>query len=230
MTRLVTFLAIALLGFAVFEVYAIRTELSRRDVNPELLAELKGRLSSLPDTLGDGRFVGRPYEVDRQMIEESGADTYGAIEYFDERKHIYRIYIGGAIAQTENFHAPSYCLPAGGWEMLRHESVELAAPAGSDDESQSVRLLDLQYGNRRMLVYYWFQTGDRVTDHDLKLRWYRFVDTLAQKPLRPTMIVSVYIPYDGELGAAEARAHEFLRTVRPALSRAVDTDDLGINQ
>jgi len=223
MSRIAVGLTLFILAAAAAEVHLVRHRLSSADASPEELRALLDRFSQMDRVLGDGAYRGEPYTIDEKTVRNSGADTYGAMQYQDSAGLPYQVYIGGAIANQESFHAPSYCLPSAGWEMLSHDSVPLDF-YNTGRSNPTMRRLDMQYGTERLLVYYWFQSGDRIADHDLVVRWYRFRDLLSSGPLRPTMIVSVYIPYAGDVGAAEQRASKFLHAVGPALKRAVQPE------
>ena len=88
-------------------------------------------------------------------------------------------------------------------------------------EGASMRRLSLQKGRQKMIVYYWFQAGDRVANHEWAIRWYRFLDLLVDKPFRPTMIVTLYVDVRDSIDTAEARAMQFLRTMGPHIDRAL---------
>jgi EpsI family protein len=132
---------------------------------------------------------------------------------------VFRLYVGGAIANDENFHPPSYCMPAAGWEVLEEGTTRFTAYP-TDSDARMRRLL-LQHGRERMLVYYWFQAGDRFADHEWTVRLGRFVDLMRGSPLRPTIILVLYAPVGLDVATTEAAANEFLRTAGPHLHQAV---------
>lgn len=224
MKRIVPILGLAVLLLATIQVYVVRDRILDAEIPPEKLQALKERLNRFPRELGGGRYTSVEYEIDPGVVEESGADAYVARGYRDENGAIYRVYIGGAIRNRESFHAPNYCMPAGGWELQQQRTVD--SPMG--DEGARVRLLVAEKAGARMLVYYWFQSGRRQTDHDLVARWYRFLDFVSSSlgftdadSIPPTMIATVYVPFTETPEAAEQRARVFMKNVRPALMGAV---------
>lgn len=210
---------IALLVPTTWRVYAVRDRLGREDADPVLLARIQEGLR-LPYEIGDGKYRGADHEIDAAIIEGAGADVYGSVRYQDAQGHAFRVYIGGAIGNQENFHAPSYCLPAAGWEVQANGVIPIVG-SSAGEHGATMRRLFLQQGREKMLVYYWFQAGDRIADHEWAIRWYRFLDLLVDKAFRPTMIVTIYVPVTDAVAAAEERAMQFLRTMGPHIDRAL---------
>ena len=212
-------LVLVVLAIGVWRVYGIRASVAENDSDPVVEANLRRALDSIPLELDDGRYLGTVYEVDREVIDQAGADTFASVLYRDVEGRTYRVYIGGSIRNQENFHAPSYCMPAQGWESLDERTVPCEALERPGHQPSMRRLL-LQLGERRMLVYYWFQAGDRLADHEWIVRYYRFLDLLSGAPFRPTLIVTLYVPVIGSEDATEDAATEFLEAFGPHLRSA----------
>ena len=220
MNKFIPAVLLVTLAASIWKVYDVRARLGREDYDVDQKESLQSRLSSLPRQVDDGRYTGEPYAVDAKIIRNSGADVYGSVEYFDHENRSYRVYMGGAIGNQENFHAPTYCLPAAGWEVNSEDVVPVVGIAAERD-GETMRRLVLQDGPRKMLVYFWFQAGSRVANHEWTVRWYRFLDLLADQPFRPTLIVTLYVPVDDTVAKTDARAMEFLRAVGPHLDHAM---------
>lgn len=58
----------------------------------------------------------------------------------------------------ESMHSPKACLPANGWEIWQHGS-SLIPVAG---KSIQVNKYSVEKSGQRMLVFYWYQTKDRI--------------------------------------------------------------------
>ena len=126
------------LAFTTYRVYALRVQWASGDMDPEQLALLKENLSNLPTDLG--AYQGEAHEVDSETIRNAGADVYGSILYRDKARNLYRLYVGGAIASEENFHAPTYCMPAAGWEVLEENTLPIPGWEGEGDAPEMRRL------------------------------------------------------------------------------------------
>lgn len=217
-------LAILLLTATSVRVYAIRHRIARGDADPAAVAELEERVTSLPSELAGGAYIGRPEPVSKEVIETSGADCYASSVYTAANGDQFRVYVGGAIRNQENFHAPGYCMPAQGWEMLEQTTEPFVAYPVATEGARMRRLL-LQRGSNRMLVYYWFQAGRNLADHEWEVRYYRFLDLLADRDLVPTVIVTIYIPIREGIEESEQGAHEFLRAIGPSLEYVFTAGD-----
>ncbi|MHC4952296.1 MAG: exosortase C-terminal domain/associated protein EpsI [Planctomycetota bacterium] len=224
MKRAIPIIAVLLLAVAGWQVYTIRGRLAAGDADPAQLALLKSNLEHLPLEVGDGAYQGKPHEVDLQVIRDAGADAYGSVQFLDDEGNRYRLYVGGAVANAENFHAPSYCLPSSGWEVLEHTIEPLVGLPGVSADAR-MRRMTIQKGRERMVVYFWFQAGSRTTDDEFMVRIYRFMDLLLGAPFRPTMIVTVYVSADDDLVTADSRGRDFLSALGPHLMRALKGED-----
>jgi EpsI family protein len=207
-------------SFAAWRVYAVRAELSRDDADPAAVARLEQRLSRIPDRI-EG-YAGVPEPIDARTARMAGADTFASMRYSAPDTPSFHLYVAGAIRNQENFHAPSYCMPAAGWELLEQSTVPFAF--GVSDQDARMRRLLLQRGSDRMLVYYWFQAGGVLADHEWTVRYYRFLDLLAGRPLSPTLIVTVYASVPVSVSETERSLRSFLATVGPSLHRAIQED------
>ncbi len=58
----------------------------------------------------------------------------------------------------ETMHSPRNCLPGSGWEVWRHETVDVLV----DGKRVTLNNYGVQNGARRMVVLYWYQTPERI--------------------------------------------------------------------
>lgn len=58
----------------------------------------------------------------------------------------------------ESMHSPRVCLPGSGWEIVRFDSATVPAGAGTVRINQHT----VQQAGERMLVFYWYQSRQRV--------------------------------------------------------------------
>jgi EpsI family protein len=164
-----------------------------------------------------GGYRGERQVWDEATVEASGADAYGAVRYAGDESRVFDLFVGGALRNVENFHAPNVCMPSAGWETLFAEDVPLR---GGRTTSTARRLL-LQRAGERMLIYYWFQAGDRLACSEWAVRAFRLLDLLRGRELSPTFIISVYVPVEGDVTAAEESAQRFLSALAPHLRAAI---------
>ena len=58
----------------------------------------------------------------------------------------------------ETMHSPRNCLPGSGWEVWRHETVDVTV----EGKTATLNYYGVQNGTRRMVVLYWYQTPERI--------------------------------------------------------------------
>jgi len=197
--------------------------MAHAEVEPEAVQRFQRSLDRIPLEL-PGPFVGQANALDPSVVGDSGADAWISRTYRDAEGRRVDLYIGAAVRNRENLHAPNYCMPAQGWEIREQGAVALPEPASAP--GARARRLVLQRGEALMLVHYWFQMGDRFADHDLEARWLRVQDLLQRRRARPVAIVTLYVPAGGrDLEAAESSAEAFLVAAGPAIRDAIRRGD-----
>ena len=206
-------ITLLLLAGATFGVYSIRAWLGGEGVDAAARARLQAAVA-LPRDLGE--FKGNSIEWDKTVVEYSGADAYSAMSYRGKDGASVQLYLGAALRNDNNFHAPNVCMPSAGWEKLSHDEVKFDVYKVDQKDPRMQRLL-LQRGESRMMVYYWFQAGARLAGDEMAVRRQRLVDLLKGRPLSPTLIVCVYVPVRDGLEATEKMAQKFLAAIGPRL-------------
>ena len=122
--------------------------------------------------------------------------------YFDRQK------------EGSQVHSPKHCYPGSGWSILA-ESV-LASPWGEDQ----VKRLVVSDGNETRVVYYWFQTADRVLNNVFALKYYLTSRALLRHPQDVVFArVSTALEGEDEMEArrAERLIGEFSRNIQQAI-------------
>jgi exosortase D (VPLPA-CTERM-specific) len=118
-------------------------------------------------------------------------------------------------------HSPEICLPGSGWEIAWLERSDITEQVGSDTPFNINRAV-IQRGMSRMMVYYWFQQGDRRVAWDIAAKFYLMVDGVTRGSTDGAMVRLTTPIAQGESdAAAEARLLEVLREVNPALERFI---------
>ncbi len=203
---------VLVLGVSTFYVYSVRARLGGESVDPVVAARLQERLR-LPDALPG--YKGKRIEWNTSTIKKSGADAYSAVVYHDPKGQEFTVYLGAALRNNDNFHAPNVCMPSQGWEALEHDTKVPLSGGGT------MQRLLLQSGMRQKLVYFWFHAGKRQAPSEWAVRGYRLLDLFRGAKLSPTVIVSIYADIGGTKADTERAAQQFLAKMRPHLNRAV---------
>ncbi len=112
--------------------------------------------------------------IDRQI---SGWTAYknlsldpGALRSLDATSYLARLYRKEAqdldlfiafYAQQragESMHSPKHCLPGAGWEIWKHDSARVTV----QNRNYVVNKYSIQNSGARMLMFYWYQSKDRI--------------------------------------------------------------------
>jgi exosortase D (VPLPA-CTERM-specific) len=110
---------------------------------------------------------GRVETIDTKIIQLSGAeDAFNGI-YRSQTGDVVSLYIGyrgSPFVESENFfHSPSVCLPSLGWVTLAISNHEISGIP--EFNKIVVRKMLIEKMGYRQLVYYWFQTKNRVSSN-----------------------------------------------------------------
>ena len=119
------------------------------------------------------------------------------------------------------FHSPEVCIPAGGWEIAKIETVDMAGTLGLEG-AFTVNRAVIQKGVSRQLVYFWFDASGVRTASGLEAKtwmtWQRM--TIGRPDGALVRLVTPILPDEGEAGA-EARLQRKLAGVAGVLPRFV---------
>jgi exosortase D (VPLPA-CTERM-specific) len=195
---------------------------------PERSAAIPPRepLALFPRDLGDWR-AASPQILEPRVRASLGADDYywstfsnvgsgaGAAAPVDMLVAWYADQTAGGI------HSPEVCIPGGGWEIARIETVDVAAAVGSAAPFPVNRAV-IQRGVTRQMVYFWFdQAGVRTaSDYGAKAQLLWNAMTLGRSD---GALVRLTTPIEaGESEAdAEARLQDLMRPLLGVLPRFV---------
>ncbi|MEM1340766.1 MAG: VPLPA-CTERM-specific exosortase XrtD [Pseudomonadota bacterium] len=188
----------------------------------------RDNFSAFPRQLGDWQQVGAHRPLDPQTERILQADDYRSVSM----RHVgggapvdlflswYDDQIDGGV------HSPEICLPASGWEIAWLERVdlntEMLLPDVAEDERFNVNRAIIQQGETRMMVYYWFQQGERRVAWDIGTKLYLMVDALQTGYTGGGMIRLITPIQEGEGEAdAEERLRGMLTELIPVLPRFI---------
>lgn len=116
-------------------------------------------------------------------------------------------------------HSPEICLPSSGWEISRLERVDMADDLGVQGAFPLNRAV-IQKGNSRMMVFYWFQQGERRVAWDMAAKFHLLVDGIRTGQTDGGIIrLTTPIAIDETEAAAEARLIELTKEVIAPLPR-----------
>lgn len=135
-------------------------------VNHQQRTPLPGPLDAIPLALA-GR-TGNPDTIPLDQRRAAGVSDY-LFRWFAGPVAPFDIYVGYYDQQTQGktIHSPKNCLPGSGWEALQQTTVTIPTASGP----QTVNRYLLQNGDRRALVFYWYQGRGRVAANEYQVKW-----------------------------------------------------------
>lgn len=84
----------------------------------------------------------------------------------------------------ETMHSPKACLPGAGWEIWKRETVVVPAEPGTVE----INKYSVQKAGERMLVFYWYQTRNRVIASEYSGKWLLVSDGLLRGRTSGSMV------------------------------------------
>ncbi len=135
-----------------------------------------------------------------------GTPLWLFIAYFSSQKY------GGQI------HSPKHCLPGEGWRIEKQERFRLRF---SDGVSREINRVVVAEGEKKQLMFYWFETRGGPVSDEFELKWDLMKNSLL---LRPTdaAFIRLSVPLEQTtVEQATDRAVDFLNTFHGHLKEAL---------
>jgi EpsI family protein len=118
-------------------------------------------------------------------------------------------------------HSPEICLPGAGWEIAWLERTDITEAMGTAAPFMINRAI-IERGTTRMMVYYWFQQGDRRVAWDMAAKFYLMMDGIRTGETDGAIVRLTTLIEDGEADAtAEARLQDVLVELMDPLPRFI---------
>jgi len=178
-------------------------------------------LTEFPVNLG--QWVGRNEQIKEIYLEELDLTDYVIADYVDDQHRKVNFYAAYYASQRagESAHSPQSCLPGGGWKInkISPEQIDNALPGTTP---LNVNRVQIQMGESRILVYYWFQQRGRVITNEYLVKWYLLVDGLQKNRTDGALVrLTTVIDPNEEWAAGDKRLADFVRDAVPVLSQYV---------
>jgi EpsI family protein len=128
---------------------------------------LVASLTTVADTVMG--VAGRVIEVDSAQVRVAGFSDYILREFAPAGVPEFSVYVGyyDEQRQGKSIHSPRNCLPGSGWDPVGQSVVTVPTPNGP----VQVNRYEVVNGQRRAIVYYWYQGRGRVAHNEYAVKY-----------------------------------------------------------
>ncbi|NNM00340.1 MAG: VPLPA-CTERM-specific exosortase XrtD [Gammaproteobacteria bacterium] len=200
--------SVALLIVAVFGAASLA---ERQEIIPE-----REEFVTLPKELGGWR--GRVEIMEQIYLDTLKLTDYRIINYTTDTEFVnfYSAYYDSQ-RKGASIHSPKTCLPGDGW---RFNEIETHAVDGvtMGGKPLIVNRVLMTKGDRRQLVYYWFQGRSRIITNEYAAKWFIFWDALFNNRTDGALVRLVTPIREGaDAAVADERLQEFTKELSKVL-------------
>jgi exosortase D (VPLPA-CTERM-specific) len=188
---------------------------------PREIYPARESFDEFPMHLGDWR--GRRESLDPVYSDALKLDDYLLADYVDSSQNSVNLYIAYYKSQRkgEAVHSPRSCLPGAGWQ-IRDFGQRTLSDVAINGRALRVNRGIIELGDRRQLVYYWFQQRGRVIDNEFAVKWYLFRDALTEHRTDGALVrVIAPLPASADETEADHRLTKFIERIAPDITRYV---------
>ena len=168
-------------------------------------------------------WTGRRTVMEQIYLDALKLDDYIMADYVRGGREAVNFYVAWYDSQRagQSAHSPRSCLPGGGWRMTDFSQIDVPQVQVGGHALRANRV-QIELGNRKQLVYYWFQQRGRVITNEYLVKWYLFVDSLTRQRTDGALVRLVTPLEVGESVAnADRRLVEFASKVAPRLEQHI---------
>jgi EpsI family protein len=164
-----------------------------------------------------GDWNGKADSMARMYVEALDLDDYLLANYVNNRQQAVNLYFAyyGSQSKGASIHSPRACLPGGGWLMRDFSQREMSG-TGDGPRALRVNRAEIEWGESKQLVYYWFRMHGRNITNEYLLKWYVFWDALTMSRTDAALVrVTTPIRPGESFADADSRLIDFVKSVNP---------------
>ena len=204
-----------LVGTVLLVVVALATSLLPSRVEAQ---QPRQEFVSFPMQLGPWK--GHSERMDEVYVDTLKFDDYILANYTDADRQQVNLYAAYYASQRAKGvpHSPRACIPGDGWRILSLTQTRVpgAQVAGV---SLAVNRVEIQKGDVKQLVYYWFQERGRDLTSEYLVKWYLFWDALTKNRTDGALVrVVAQLKPGQDFGEADKILAGFVRKMSPNLA------------
>jgi EpsI family protein len=175
-------------------------------------------LNRLPNAI-DGWSQSGDLKLDPRILKSLNPSAYLVRNYVKDSSQL-EVFIAYYALQRagESMHSPKHCLPGGGWEIWRHGSAGVPV----NGKSILVNKYSIANGGNRKLMFYWYQSKNRILANEYLGKFLLAKDTVLTGHTAGT-IVRIVLP---DRPGADEQGVRFASQLIPDVARCLDADGL----
>ena len=187
---------------------------NREDVIPQRMA-----FSNFPMQIGP--WLGRSNNLAQNNLDELKLTDY-VLADFSMPGTPSRVNFYSAYYQTQRkgaaVHSPRSCIPGDGWQITDYDQREFPE-LKLDGKALQVDRAIVERGDKRQLVYFWFQQRGRDITNEYMMKWYLFYDALTMSRTDGALIrVVTGLDKTEDVAVADQRLQAFIKDLLPELA------------
>ncbi len=177
------------------------------------LVPIDRSLEGFPLQIADWR--GKPYRFSQAVYDKLGVDNSIAINYKNDRRNEISMYVGyyESQKQGEIIHSPKNCMLGSGWQPIDISKINISI---GSREIPMMKMIVEKHSNK-MVVLYWYQSGNRVVANEYLQRLYFIHDSIRYNRTNAAFIrLSSHISTNDDEGTV-LLMEKFINKVVPML-------------
>lgn len=179
----------------------------RRDVIPE-----RSMFTSFPENIGE--WSGKSSRMEQIVVSALNFDDYLMADYTAaDDDGVINLYIGYYATQRADKvpHSPKACIPGGGWAIRNMSQLDLDG-VRVGERPLSVNRLQIEKGEYKQIVYYWFQQRGRVVTNEYMVKLYLLWDSITRHRTDGALVRLIALVQPGQdLDQVDARLQQFAK-------------------
>jgi EpsI family protein len=173
------------------------------------------------------RLYGLPYEIDgysgsdigmeESVVKELDPDVY-IFRNYTKGSDVITLYIGyyGTKKGGRSEHAPQGCYPGQGWTILAQDEVEIVTYNDGTARKMKINSLKVKKDSSRQLVYYWYQSVDKIFSSGIHQNIHRLKTRLFNKR-NDGAFIRLAVPIGNKNEVASETLNRFFEKVYPLI-------------
>lgn len=165
--------------------------------------------------------IGHEERMDKEIEEKLGVSDYLMRTYKKQGEPAFQLYVAFFEKQVTGslIHSPQHCMPAGGWNIIDKEEINITYNKGMQFPAN---LMILGKGEEKMAVLYWYQSRGRRYANEYLGRFYLMWDAAIKGRTDGSLVRIIYLlPRDYKKDNIILYLNQFVNELIPLLDKFI---------